>query len=168
MTNPRHPLRLNVGFLISSSIGINREFPFEFDHLESEDLSLNQFNGIAKISRTPQGLLIQANFQAETALECVRCLKEFDHLLKWEFTELYAFDRKSMTDSELLISDDGHIDLEDLVREFAILEIPITPLCKKDCKGLCAECGQDLNETDCGHRPENNSPFSVLKDLLDS
>jgi uncharacterized protein len=67
----------------------------------------------------------------------------------------------------LLLPEDSHIDLAPLIREFALLEIPISPICKPDCKGLCPVCGENLNETDCGHRPESNdSPFAVLKDLL--
>lgn len=168
MTNPRKPLRLNIGFLITSSIGVSRDFPFEQDHLDAgEDLTLDNFGGLAKISRTPQGLLVQCEFHGETGLECVRCLRPYNQPLAWEFTELYAFDRRSMTESELLVPENGHIDLQPLVREYAILELPILPLCREDCKGLCLECGQDLNEKDCGHRPEGDSPFSILKDLLD-
>ena len=100
-------------------------------------------------------------------LECVRCLKEFSNPLNLELTELYAFNEKSVSDSGLIIPDDAQIDLESLIREYALLEIPINPICKPDCKGLCPTCGQDLNVADCGHRPEqNDSPFAALKDLL--
>ena len=48
-----------------------------------------------------------------------------------------------------------------------LLETPISPVCKPDCQGLCMECGQNLNEKDCGHKPlEPDSPFAKLKDLL--
>jgi uncharacterized protein len=87
--------------------------------------------------------------------------------LKWGFTELYAFNKKSETDSGLLLPDDAQIDLQPLLREYALLEIPIKPICRPDCKGLCPVCGENLNETDCGHRPEeSDSPFSTLKNLL--
>jgi uncharacterized protein len=71
-----------------------------------------------------------------------------------------------MTESGLLAPEDGQIDLEPLLREYALLEIPISPLHSPDCKGLCPVCGENLNKTDCGHRPEPDSPFAVLKDLL--
>ena len=74
---------------------------------------------------------------------------------------------RSVSESGLLLPDDAHIDLAPLLREYALLEIPISPLHKPDCKGLCPECGQDLNIRDCGHRPErSDSPFAKLKDLL--
>ena len=99
-------------------------------------------------------------------MECVRCLDSFPQTLKWSFTDLYAFDKRSISESNLLVPEDGQIDLEPLLREYALLEIPIKPVCKPECKGLCPVCGGNLNKTDCGHRPEVSSSFSVLKDML--
>ena len=169
MTNPRRPFRLNVGFVIHQEVGYKHEFPFEYEKIQiADDLDLRHFEGIATIGRTPQGLIVQAEFSAETTLECVRCLNEFDQTLNWDITELYAFNKKSVSDSGLIIPDDAHIDLQPLIREYALLEIPIKPLCRPDCKGLCSVCGEDLNVTDCGHKDiAEESPFSALKDLLE-
>jgi len=168
MVNPRRPFRLNVGFIIHEEVGYIHEFPFEFEKVRiDEDLDLQDFIGTVQVSRTPQGLLVQGNFSGATLLECVRCLKEFNKPLIWKLTELYAFNEKSVSDSGLIIPDDAQIDLESLIREYALLEFPINPICKPDCKGLCPVCGQDLNLADCGHRPsQDESPFSVLKNLL--
>jgi uncharacterized protein len=167
VTNPKRPLRLNVGFLINGSIGTYRDFDFDFERiLIGGDLTLGDFNGVVKISRTPQGLLVQGNFESTISLECSRCLIEFTDHIKWEFTELYAFTKENITDSGLLVPDDAHIDLEPIIRDYALLEVPITPLCKYDCKGLCPECGENLNEVDCGHRRDVDSPFAALKNLL--
>ena len=169
MTNLRRPLRLNVGFIVHQEVGYNREFPFEFEQIQiSDDLDLRHFEGVTTIGRTPQGLLVQGKFSAETTLECARCLNDFKRKLIWDFTELYAFNEKSVTDSDLILPDDAHIDLQPLVREYALLEVPINPICKTDCKGLCSVCGEDLNQIDCGHKDlTDESPFSALKDLLE-
>jgi uncharacterized protein len=80
---------------------------------------------------------------------------------------LYAFSKKSVSESGLILPDNAHIDLQPLIREYALLEIPIKPVCKPTCKGLCSVCGEDLNKTDCGHKDvAEESPFSALKDLL--
>ena len=167
MVNPRRPFRLNVGFIIHEEVGYTYEFPFEFDKIKlGDDLELREFSGAVQVGRTPQGLLFTGKFSANTTLECVRCLKEFDHALAWDLTELYAFNEKSVSDSGLMVPENAQIDLESLIREYAFLEVPISPICKPDCKGLCPVCGQDLNIADCGHRPEEDeSPFSVLKKL---
>jgi DUF177 domain-containing protein len=168
VANPRKPLRLNVGFLVNSPIGVSRNFDFEDSRMQvDEDLMLSDFAGIAKISRTPQGLLVQADFQGTFPLECVRCLINFSKHMRWDFTELYAFKRENVTDSGLMMPEDAHIDLAPLVREYALLEIPINPVCKPDCKGLCSVCGENRNEVDCGHGTKSgDTPFSSLGELL--
>jgi uncharacterized protein len=168
MPNTRKPFRINVGFIAHEEIGRSHDFPFELEKASfGDDLELRLFEGLVNISRTPQGLFLQADFSAETTLECVRCLTDFEHKLDWSFTELYAFDKRSETESELILPDDGYLELAALIREFALLEVPISPICKPGCQGLCTECGQNLNEKDCGHGPEeNDSPFAKLKDLL--
>ncbi|MGB7874896.1 MAG: DUF177 domain-containing protein [Anaerolineales bacterium] len=168
MTKSRRPFRLNIGFVVHQEVGYKHEFPFEYEQIQiADDLDLRHFEGAATIGRTPQGLIVQADFSAEITLECVRCLNEFDYNLNWNFTELYAFNSRSVSDSDLIVPDDAHIDLQPLIREYALLEIPIKPLCRPNCKGLCAVCGEDLNLTDCGHKGiAEESPFSALKDLL--
>jgi uncharacterized protein len=168
MTNPRKPFRINVGFIIHEEVGYSHEIPFELEKAKLEDLELYNLVGKVDVGRTPQGLVVQGNFEADTQLECVRCLREFTYPLEWQFTELYAFSKKSVSETGLMLPEDAHIDLAPLLREYAILEIPIKPLHDPDCKGLCPICGQDLNVRDCGHRPDaSDSPFAKIKDLLD-
>ena len=168
MTNPRRPFRLNVGFIVHQEVGYKHEFSFDYEQIQiSDDLDLRHFEGVVSIGRTPQGLIVQGDFSAETTLECVRCLNEIDRSLNWKLTELYAFNKKSVSESDLILPEDAHIDLQPLIREYALLEVPINPICQPNCKGLCAVCGEDLNQTDCGHKDSTEeSPFSVLKDLL--
>lgn len=165
--NSLKQLRLNVGFIINSPIGYSRDFDFYFQEYADEDLIMSEVEGFASVGRTPQGLIVQGKFSGKTTLECVRCLTDYQQSLQWEFAELYAFTPENMTDSGLLVPDDAQLNLQTLVREFAILELPIKPVCKEDCQGLCMECGQNLNEKDCGHKPEVDSPFATLKDLLE-
>lgn len=168
MANPRKPFRINVGFIVHEEVGYSHRIPLESEKaVLGDDLDLFKFEGMIVIDRTPQGLVVQGKFSGETSLECVRCLKEFRHTLHGEWTELYAFSQKSVSESGLLMPEDGHIDFAPVLREYALLEVPIKALCKPDCKGLCIECGQDLNVKDCGHsQHEDDSPFSILKDKL--
>lgn len=168
MPSPRKPFRFNVGFIIHEEAGYSHDFPFDFEKVALDgDLELRNFTGNVNVGKTPQGLIAQGRFAAETTAACSRCLTNFVQKLEWEFTEMYAFDERSITDSGLLLPEDAQLDVESLLREYAMLEIPINPVCKPGCLGLCAECGQNLNEKDCGHRPEEpGSPFAKLKDLL--
>lgn len=168
MSNPLSPLRLNVGFFLNQNIGYSRDFPFDVAKIHlPPDLDLVDLSGTAHITRTPQGLLMQVKVQACQQAECARCLTGFNQPLNNEFTELYAFSSKSVTDSDLILPEDGHIDLEPLVREYLVLALPINPLCKPDCKGLCPVCGENLNEFQHNHDTDEGDPrLSVLKTLL--
>lgn len=106
------------------------------------------------MGKTPQGILVQASFDAKTTAQCVRCLTEFDQPLHTEFKELFAFNSRSASESDLIIPEDGNIDLEPLLREYLLVEIPISPLCREDCKGLCTVCGEDLNVRVCEHQQQ--------------
>jgi uncharacterized protein len=150
---PRHPLRFNVGFLHGQPIGSSRDFHFEYPEVHFEpDFDARQFQAVARVSRTPQGLLVQASAKTEVQAQCVRCLADFTQPLRAEFSELYAFNDRSVSDSGLILPEDGNLDLEPLVREYLLIEIPINPVCRPACKGLCAVCGEDLNIRICEHQ----------------
>ncbi len=153
MSLPRNPLRFNVGFLLNTPIGTNRDIHFEYPEiLLKPDFRLSDFSGVTKAGRTPQGILIHGEFQGTAPAECVRCLTEFTQQIHSTFNELYAFDQDSITDSGLLLPEDGNVDLEPLVREYLLIEWPISPVCKDNCRGLCPQCGQNLNELPKDHR----------------
>jgi uncharacterized protein len=162
------PLRLNVGFITHQTIGYSRSFDFNIPNLHiPPDLNLRNLVGNSLITRTPQGLLVQTKLQASVLAECARCLIVFEQPLSIDFSELYAFNQKSVTESGLILPENGYINLGPLVREYMFLEVPINPLCRSDCKGLCLECGANLNEGACGHvPPTGDSRFDILKALL--
>ncbi len=155
MSQPRYPLRINVGFLRHQSIGTYREMHFEFPKIQLEpDEDIHELSGMVRISRTPQGLLVEGEFSGKMGAECVRCLAEFLQPLKTSFEELYAFDQRSVSDSGLILPEDANIDLGPIVREYLLIEMPINPVCRPDCKGLCPVCGEDLNQRTCEHASE--------------
>ena len=168
MSDPRSPLRLNVGFIIRQQIGYSRDFELVLPQVQlGADLQLSDLAGIIRVSRTHQGLLVQLKTKAHTPAECVRCLTDFPLELETDFSELYAFNKRSITDSGLILPEDGKIDLEPLLREYMLLEVPISPLCRPNCKGLCSECGQNLNEAACDHSAGNIDPrLEILKTLI--
>ena len=69
-------------------------------------------------------------------------------------------------DLNIAVFDGEGIELDDLVREELLLALPVNVLCREDCKGLCPQCGQDLNLGSCECEPEVDARLSVLKALL--
>lgn len=169
MHQPPNPFRLNVGFLINQHVGYSRDFPIEVPYYHiPPDLDLIEISGSAKITRTAQGLLASVKLHASMPADCVRCLENFSQTLDIEFTELYAFSKKSGPEVEFVLPEDGRINLAPLVREYMLLDVPIKTLCKPDCKGLCPICGENQNERTCTHDDEAIDPrLSTLKSLID-
>ena len=109
---------------------------------------------------------MQVKMQANYATECVRCLGPSQQPLNIDFTELFAFNRDSITESGLLLPESGYIDLAPLIREYMLLEVPISPVCREDCLGLCPVCGENLNEKPHTHEDELVDPrLEKLKEL---
>lgn len=169
MAKPNNPLRVNVGFLVKAEPGYSRTIEFDVPEMVlGSDLTLKQLLGSAKFGRTPQGLVADVEISGRVHTECARCLDEFELPVASNFTELYAFDERSMSESQLLLPANHQIDLAPLAREYLLLDMPITPLCRPDCKGLCPVCGVNWNRERCEHeQPPVDPRFSALKDLID-
>lgn len=168
MKRGNNPFAINVGFLVKAEAGFQREFEFDLSEvLLPPDLQLSNLLGKAIIGRTPQGLISEVAVSAQTAAECSRCLIPLTQGIATEFTELFAFDERNTTDSQLLLPKNHQIDFAPIIREYLILDMPLTSLCKSDCLGLCPECGVNRNDEDCGHVQESFDPrFDVLKDFF--
>ena len=114
--------------------------------------------------------------QAELELQCSRCLEPFlmpvDSSFDLRFlpaTEMVADDEREVQEEDLETSyyRDDQIDLNELLREQFYLALPMKPLCREDCKGLCAQCGTNLNTGTCACAPEWEDPrLAPLKGLI--
>lgn len=114
-----------------------------------------------------EGILVAGTVNGTYSFECVRCVKEFELPFAVELGEIVAYEDQPGAEEGYQISDD-HAHLEPLIRDAVTLAMPLNPLCKPDCKGLCAVCGADRNATDCGHRAVKQDlrwePLAALRD----
>jgi len=157
-------LRLNVGYIYNKPIGTSREIPIDIEKLEIEDLDIQELKSIVRVSKTREGLLLQVQAEAKVLTTCVRCLDEFYFPVRVAFDELYQFPSRYREETDLILPDDGFIDLNPLYREYLILSMPIKQICQTGCKGLCAVCGANLNETGCEHHPTANVHSGIIDD----
>jgi uncharacterized protein len=137
------------------------------------------FTANLSIKPTGSGIFhIAGRVQADTLLECSRCLNKFPYHVDTELSidltptnalgtsPEHELDRSEL-DMEFYQGDE--IDPLDIVTEQILITLPMVPLHRSDCKGLCAVCGTDLNEADCACRKDGLEcfgAFSALKDLL--
>lgn len=113
--------------------------------------------------------VLNLQMQLETTLDlvCDRCLKPFsrlkgvtvDHVIVEE-----VFDEDD--ENIILIGDDDCIDLAEIAETAFILSLDSKTLCREDCKGLCSQCGADLNLGDCGCEKEGDPRLAIFKELL--
>ncbi|MCZ6484791.1 MAG: DUF177 domain-containing protein [Acidobacteria bacterium] len=119
---------------------------------------------------------VEGELGADLVLTCSRCLKFFDRKIQKEFEVEFVPDPVMETEGEEVAltytdldvgfyRDDG-LDVGAVISEQIVLEIPMQPICQKACKGLCHQCGADLNEGDCNCQDQTIDPrFEALLDL---
>lgn len=109
-----------------------------------------------ELSRTGANVQVGGEIKARIRLACGRCLNEFDHDISLDFSDYFTAGRAEEKDKELKPEEmdisylEGtEIDTTAMILGQIALDVPIQPLCKEDCKGLCPKCGADLNVTEC-------------------
>lgn len=124
-------------------------------------------------TRAAEKVRLVGSLNATVGFECGRCLTPLTAKVEQSFDLLYlpplgAGDEHELKDDDLSIAfyQGAAIDIDDLVREQVELALPMTRLCGEGCRGLCAECGANLNSGDCACTVEAADPrWAALKDL---
>lgn len=161
----RRVLKINVGFLLAEGVGYFREIVLDLPRVQlDDDLTLDFLRGTLRLSRNSRGILVQGTLETHVLSECTRCLRPIFVPVILELEELFAFPPSALV--AFSVAETGILDLAPLVREEAILAVPMIALCRPDCAGLCPECGHDLNEGPCGCGQEQVDPrFEALRAL---
>ncbi len=97
-----------------------------------------------------EGVLVTGTAEVNLGGQCARCLEPITESSVVDLQELYLYPGKELDDDEASRIEDELIDLEPLLRDAVVLDLPFTPLCRPDCAGLCPTCGANLNR-DPGH-----------------
>lgn len=90
------------------------------------------------------------NITCTLDLLCDRCLKPFQREYSYDFKHTVVKSTTQNRDDEYIIADGDFIDVTDIAICDLLLRLPMKILCKEDCKGLCQNCGANLNDGDCG------------------
>jgi uncharacterized protein len=113
-----------------------------------------------------EGLLLHGSLRFEITAECSRCLAPVAEAVVVEVQEVFEERFAADDDGETYPIDHDEIDLEPLVRDAVLPELPPVPLCRPDCLGLCPVCGENRNETACDCTVDELDPrWSALREL---
>lgn len=170
--------RFNVSQLLQEPIGATRRYDLDDAQLDlGDEQRMRPVKGHVRLTRTQNGVLADVDAHGQVELECGRCLTQIDQPLDFSFSEEFFQTVNVNTGGALpkpeepdvfLIDETHKLDLADALRQYALLEVPMLPLCRSDCQGLCSECGVNLNdEPDHSHDEQEDDRFAALKQLLD-
>lgn len=104
------------------------------------------------LDRVEEGIAVFGKISGRAQLTCSRCLVGYEQPFERTADEIYCFSADVAARTEGYAVEDMTVDLEPMVRDLVVLELPVNPLHSADCAGLCTVCGADLNLEDCGHR----------------
>jgi uncharacterized protein len=149
---------INVSTLLGEPLGSSRDYsPVDERVSVRDDAYERVVAGRVHLIRSPRGVLVSARFDYDVASECARCARAFELPLRVAFDEEYvlledphttARGRKVDAD-DFTIDEHRHLDLSEAVRQYEASALPLYPLCRPDCRGLCPTCGADLDDADC-------------------
>ena len=132
-----------------------------------------------RLEEWPERIDVSGQIQASLPTNCCRCLDPFDQQIERPVAQVLM-----KTEAEPTAADDGEIELslrdldrselvgEDIdlgaiLREELLLALPPKPLCRPECKGICAGCGAELNHEPCTCKPVTDPRWDALKALLE-
>ena len=115
-----------------------------------------------RLESVTEGVLVTGTVTAPLEGVCGRCLEPVSADITVDVCELFAYPDSATdatTDPDEITRIEGDlIDLEPVVHDVLVLEMPVTPLCRPDCAGLCPDCGQRLDDVGPGHEHEQIDP----------
>lgn len=143
-------MKINVAQQLKEPVGSVR-------HYEVNETSEDGFpiHGEVQLLRTNRSILATGSLTTTARCECSRCLEQFDYPLSMEIEEEYFLTRDAVsglpitppTEAGAFLIDENHIlDLGEAVRQYTIITLPMKPVCRQNCAGLCPRYQQCFHQ----------------------
>lgn len=173
-------MRYKIKDIPSEGLHVEQEIPRSLfaDALEGMDADLAATTGSIRVDLSKDrddNVFARGDVKALITVPCASCLGpalvKVSAPLKMTFVAAGAEEREAsadpLDDVDVTEHDGEGVDLGAIIREQLILAVPMSPHCRDNCLGLCAVCGQNKNERDCGHKPPalEDPRFAALKNL---
>jgi len=167
-------MEINVSQLLKASIGSIRNY--EVSELIDIAGGNSTVQGEVRLMRTDRGILVEGTLGTEVEVTCGRCLSLFSCPLALSIEEEYFPIADVVSGASLPLPeepgcftiDERHtLNLTEAIRQYVLLAIPMKPICREGCAGLCPSCGHNLNLGVCDCPPQEADPhWSKLKNLV--
>jgi uncharacterized protein len=121
-----------------------------------------------RLESVMEGVLVSGTATAPLTGECGRCLEPVTDTLTVDLQELFVYADSDDQDEDVSRMEGDLLDLEPVLRDAVVLALPLTPLCREDCSGLCAVCGERLDDLPAGHTHDAPDPrWAALSSAFD-
>jgi len=113
-----------------------------------------------RLESVSEGVLVSGTAQVALSGECARCLEPLTESLEVDVQQLFVYPghENEADDDEIGRLVDDYIDLEPLLRDAVVLALPLAPVCRDDCPGLCPDCGARFAEVGPDHGHDEVDP----------
>ena len=169
-------MELNLEQAFDGPVDLSQTFDVQRDRLgRPELLSLQPVGFAGRLQKADRGFILLGQITLSGAVACVRCLAEvpFERSASVSWTFAPAHEKPNEDDLELASADldvvwydELRVSFDPLIDEQIQLELPLKPLCKDECRGLCPSCGADRNSTECACVEPPDERWSALKTLI--
>ncbi|MFH1486463.1 MAG: YceD family protein [Chloroflexota bacterium] len=143
-------LKQPVGSILSCTVD---------DAVEGLDGEQYDVAGKVELLRINGGILMRAAIDTFLGCACSRCLESFDYPMSLSIVEEFLPSNNASTGPPMpvpsnagvfAIDEDGFLDTSEVIRQHIVMSLPMQPICRESCVGLCPACGHNLNEGTCG------------------
>ncbi|MBI2304997.1 MAG: DUF177 domain-containing protein [Chloroflexi bacterium] len=151
-------MQFNVAHQLVQVVGATRLWKVEGKMPSPQGDGDASLSGEGDFLRTDRGILVRGTLQVAVTLQCSRCLEMFDTAVSFSIEEEF-YARRNLTSGAALpppdeleafmIGEDNILDLGEAIRQYALMALPMNPVCREDCAGLCSVCGTNLNHGSC-------------------
>lgn len=171
-------MRLNVAQLLKEPTGATRSLTLDREPLlDTDDEELGTVTGDLKLTKTDRGIWVSGDVEIEVMGHCSRCLKPIVYAVPAKVDDEYlpqvdlVTGQKVRHDNEVeadtnSIDEHHELDLSETLRQYRLAGLPLAPLCQEECKGICPQCGADLNVETHDCEPEIDPRWEKLRKLL--
>lgn len=163
-------LKLNLAAVSRDEVRLREEVPPDHAMWSEMEVELKEPLRVELTARSVgTGIFVRGRIRGKLVLPCRRCLAEAE----WEMDEpvdllFQELEDEDDADGEVypLPARGTEVDLTEAIREQFVLHVPQYAVCSEECRGLCPQCGTNLNEASCDCVPEEkSSPWDVLKNV---
>lgn len=170
-------LQVSVAQLLKERVGAVRALEIDGTELEMDDGPPAYVRGALRLTRTDRGVWASGPVGYAVEHVCSRCLAPFASWAQAQVDDVFLPSVDLATGAKVRLEegedadansiDERHVlDLSETLRQYRLAAIEMAPVCKEDCKGICAECGADMNASACSCERYLDQRWSVLRELI--